>query len=455
MRAFHPISLILAATVVLLMAGCRPLQLSSATATPCPQATPELLAVDPVTSPTDHLSQIITVHMGNTEIVTITAESGVFTGVGSPAQVEVVLLPDTVHHLEVVAKVREVRQSSGCVYGGYALRTRRDRNGAPLLIQQGQPGPASASSIVIMADNASRLEPLLTLAPEARLTTDFIFSGNRELVSVGYADKISRWDLDTGRELGGIGDGLEEASALAVDVNTDRTLIATGGTAEDPSVRLWSTVTEEMKDLGRLQSHLESVAFNPGGSRLASGSNGNTVQIWDVTSGERGKSFEGDVPNRLQSFHSLHWPDDGILVAAGSDAIYWWDLTTGELLERIARPDKAAFLVDVAFGQGANRLAAAAQDDAIYFWDREAGGWAVWPAPTGVSVAKVEFSPDGQLLAAATHGGKLLLWSVEEAELLASYPVTTGSIAAVRFSPDGRSIAVGGWDSPIWLWGVP
>jgi hypothetical protein len=455
MRAFHPMSFILATTVVFLMAGCQPLQLASGTATPCPQATPELLAVDPVASPTGDLSQTITVHMGNTEIVTITAESGVFTGAGSPTQVEVDLLPDTSHHLEVVAKVREVRQSNGCVYGGYVLQTRRDRNGAPLLIQQGQPGPPSASSTVIVPGNVSQLEPLLALAPEARLTADFIFSGDRELASVGYADKISRWDLDTGQEIGAIGDGLEQAAALAVDVNTDRSLLATGGTAEDPSVRLWSTVTEEMRELGRLQSHLESVAFNPSGSRLASGSNDNTVLIWDVTSGERGRSFEGDVPNRLQSFHSLYWPDDDILVAAGSDAIYRWDLTTGEMLERIARPDQAAFMVDVAFGQDANRLAAAAQDDAIYFWDKEAGGWAVWPAPSGVSVSDVEFSPDGQLLAAATHEGTLLLWSVEEAELLGSYPVTTGSIAAVRFSPDGRSIAIGGWDSPIWLWGVP
>ena len=46
----------------------------------CPQATPELLQVEPVTSPTDLLAQAITVRMGNCEAVTITAESGTFTG---------------------------------------------------------------------------------------------------------------------------------------------------------------------------------------------------------------------------------------------------------------------------------------------------------------------------------------------------------------------------------------
>jgi WD40 repeat protein len=393
--------------------------------------------------------------MGNTEIVTITAESGIFTGAGSPAQVEVVLLPDTTHHLHVTAQVKEITRSDGCVYGGYTLQTRRDGEGMPLVIQQGRPGPPAMPGARIVPGNASQLEPLLTLAPEARLTADFVFSGNRELVSVGYADRVSRWSLETGQEIGRMGEGLEDASALAVDVTADGTLLATGGTAEDPSVRLWSATTPEMRELGRHESYLGSVAFNPGGSRLASGGNDNTVQVWDVARGKRSNSFEGDVPKRQQAFHSLHWPDDDTLVGAGSDAVYWWDLPTGELQARIARPENADLLVDAAFSQDATRLAAAAQDDAIYFWEPEAEGWAVWPAPQGISVANVELSPDGALLAATTHGGELLLWSVARAELLASYPVTTGSIAAVHFSPDGRSIAVGGWDSPIWLWGIP
>src|SRR5690606_7060258 len=45
----------------------------------CPIATPEFFTVEPVTSPTDLLSQTITVDLGNGEMITITAESGVFT----------------------------------------------------------------------------------------------------------------------------------------------------------------------------------------------------------------------------------------------------------------------------------------------------------------------------------------------------------------------------------------
>ncbi len=453
-RALRSVASALPAALVVLTVACRSGQPAPATSTPCPQATPELLAVDPVTSPTDQLSQTVTVHMGNTEIVTVTSESGVFTGMGSPAQVEVLLLPDTTHHLQVVARVKEITRSDGCVYGGYTLQTRRDRDGMTLVIQQGQPEPPSAPAVRIAPENVSQIEPLLVLAPEVRLTADFAFNGDRELVSVGYGDRISRWSLETGQETGQLGEGLEGASALAVDVTADGTLLATGGTAEDASVRLWSLTTQEMLQLGRHESYVESVAFSPTGSRLASGSNDNVVQIWDVVRGKRENVFEGDVPKRQQSFHSLYWPDGDTLAAAGSDAIYWWEVTTGKLQARIACPEGASFMADVAFSGDATRLAAAAQDDAVYFWEADAGDWAVWPAPEGVTVANVEFSPDDRLLAATTFEGEMLLWSAESAELLADFAITAGNIAAVRFSPDGRSIAVGGWDSPIWLWGV-
>ena len=49
----------------------------------CPQATPELLSVAPVSSPTDELTQTITVYIGNGERVEVVSEAGTFTAEGS------------------------------------------------------------------------------------------------------------------------------------------------------------------------------------------------------------------------------------------------------------------------------------------------------------------------------------------------------------------------------------
>src|SRR6185436_5020612 len=105
----------------------------------CPPPTQEPLWVEPVTSPTTQLSQVVTVRIGNGDAVTVTAESGVFvvTGtfsVNTPALVTVSLLPNTTHNLSVAAHVKKM----GC-YNGYTLSTTRDRNGALLTIVQQSP----------------------------------------------------------------------------------------------------------------------------------------------------------------------------------------------------------------------------------------------------------------------------------------------------------------------------
>lgn len=113
----------------------------TATPTRCPIATFEPLWVEPVTSPTDQLTQTITIRIGNGEAVTVTAESGLFALTGdfdaynNPAEVEINLLPDTTHHLSVKARVEE-REQGGCPFGGYVLSTTQDRFSNPLLIMQ-------------------------------------------------------------------------------------------------------------------------------------------------------------------------------------------------------------------------------------------------------------------------------------------------------------------------------
>jgi hypothetical protein len=111
-----------------------------APAADCPAATPEFFTVEPVTSPTDQLSQVITVDLGNGETITVTGESGVFSAPfdAFPKEIEITLLPDTTHNLTVEGKVKEITQGE-CVYGGYVLSTTTDRNGDPLVIEQREP----------------------------------------------------------------------------------------------------------------------------------------------------------------------------------------------------------------------------------------------------------------------------------------------------------------------------
>ncbi len=106
----------------------------------CPQATAEVLTVDPIPTATDQLSITVHVNLGKMEQITIVTESGTFAS--NTGFVEVTLLPNTIHHLEVRGKVMQVEGTgglTGCLYGGYTLVTTFDAAGEPLVIEQRSP----------------------------------------------------------------------------------------------------------------------------------------------------------------------------------------------------------------------------------------------------------------------------------------------------------------------------
>jgi hypothetical protein len=102
----------------------------------CPSpATPEPLWVNPVVSPTNLLSQKISVTLGRGREIVITSQAGSFTRQGEfstaqPVEIEISLVPNAANNLLVSGRVEYF---PGCFY---TLQTRVDRVGNPLTIVQ-------------------------------------------------------------------------------------------------------------------------------------------------------------------------------------------------------------------------------------------------------------------------------------------------------------------------------
>ncbi|KAG8940093.1 hypothetical protein FRC03_005795, partial [Tulasnella sp. 419] len=81
---------------------------------------------------------------------------------------------------------------------------------------------------------------------------------------------------------------------------------------------------------------VNSVAFSPDGTQIASGSNDTTVAIWDAQTGNLLRRLRNST-SWLTSLAVAFLQADGTQIASGSDdrAVVIWDAQTGNLLRTL------------------------------------------------------------------------------------------------------------------------
>ena len=203
-----------------------------------------------------------------------------------------------------------------------------------------------------------------------------------------------------------------------------------------------------------LKGHTDSVntvAFSPDSTTLASGSSDGTVKLWDASRRE----FLATLEAHAYPVRAVAFSRDGTLASASwNDAIKLWDVTTRKetaTLEGIA---------PLAFSRDGSVLASGSDNRRITLWDvRTLEKIATLEGHTE-QINAVAFSPDGSLLASGSgyfdsEDQTVRLWDVDRREQIATYE-HAGAIWSVAFSPDGTILAsaVGLPDNAVRLWDV-
>lgn len=275
------------------------------------------------------------------------------------------------------------------------------------------------------------------------------------LASAGGDKTVRLWESVTGgpvRTLIGHTSGVH-----AVAFSPDGTLLASGagldmkliGSGIDKRVRVWDMATGELAhSLTGHKSWVNSVAFSPDGTLLASGSEDKTARLWKVTS----QKMICTLASHKGGVNAVAFSPDGTLLAtaAAEETIRLWNVATGTLVRSLTL--HTGGVQAVAFSPDGATLASGAADQTIRLWETATGARIRTLADHTDWVRSLTFSPDGGMLASAGDDQTVRLWDATTGMSIRSLKGHDGIVHSVVFSPDGTQLASAGSDKKILLW---
>ena len=239
------------------------------------------------------------------------------------------------------------------------------------------------------------------------------------------------------------------SSVYCVAISNDASMIASG--TESNTIKIWNL--RERKELGTLIGHLKavnSVAFSPNNEFLISASWDNTSKIWNLKTYKEITTLKYHVKPVERAVFS---PDGQLIATVSHDKnLIIWDHATRKVIRCLSDSPEAIRYCE--FSPDALMIAACTWEY-IILWDVETGKEIIrFKAHMNNYIGTISFSPDGLTLASGSHDNTIKLWDLKTYKEISTLRGHSRRVNSIIFSPDCLILASASHDKTIKVWNI-
>lgn len=286
------------------------------------------------------------------------------------------------------------------------------------------------------AQRAESKPPKIMRVPHEGLRTAVAFSPDSKTLATGAQDNHVRlWDVATRKPRLAIAAHLAPAGVSRLAYFPDGKTLASASWAGDGTVKLWDVATgKEKQRIGQRDGGISVLAVSSDGKFLAWGGGG-TIHLHDVKADREARTVVISAAVDSVAFS----PDSSLLATAdGTGTVLLWQVGSGESVGGFrAAQSTATGSQAIAFSRDGKLIATASRK--VKLWQVATGEEVAELGPADETPFYVVTSPDGRYLAAATNKA-LRLWDWQSRKEIHCWPEVAASVA---FSRDGRWLAFG------------
>ncbi|KAF7513224.1 hypothetical protein GJ744_010620 [Endocarpon pusillum] len=294
-------------------------------------------------------------------------------------------------------------------------------------------------------------------APLQVYTSALVFSPTGSMIKALFKDEEPKWITmkpDMGDKWSTCLQSLEYHGRMgtvrSLVFSHNSTLLAS--TSENESINIWDLSSGKcLRTLKNGPGLITSLAFSHDSTQLASTSGDGTVKVWDMNNGNCLLTFDGcsGWVALMVMYHNLTW----LVSTIQNQTLKIWDVNSVKCIQTLE--SCIEMFGQVAFSHNLKWLASAsASGPTIKIWDISSGKCLLLLDDHDSYFSAVVFSHDIKQLASASGDGIAKIWDVNSGKCLQVFKGHGSRITALAFSHDSTRLASASYDQAVMIWGV-